>query len=110
MLKRLAALLIPIVILFAACASGSSLPGITQAQKPGSSGGGLAITTPGGGSSKSSGPSITSPNRGKGGSLPTVTNTRAKGRKGDPFAAGPRKVNVKKKKKEKGLFPKGMRR
>jgi len=110
MLKRLCAFLLPVVILFASCATGGSLPGIAQPQKPGKSGGGLAITTPGGGSSKSSGPSITSPNRGKGGSLPTVTSPKGKGRKGDPFAAGPRKVNVKKKKKEKGLFPKGMRR
>ncbi len=102
--------MLSIIILFAACAPGSSLPGITQAQKPGSSGGGLAITTPGGGSSKSSGPAITSPNKGKGGSLPTVTSPKGKRRKGDPFAAAPRKVNVKKKKKEKGLFPKGMRR
>lgn len=99
-----------IVVWLAACSSGSSLPGITQAQKPGSSGGGLPITTPTSGGSKSSGPSITSPNRGKGGSLPTVTATSAKKGKGDPFSAGPRKVNVKKKKKEKGLFPPGMRK
>lgn len=110
MAKQLCALLIPFVFLFAACATGDNLPAIAHAQKPGKSGGGLAITTPGGGSSKSSGPSITSPNKGKGGSLPTVTGTTAKRRKGDPFAAAPRKVNVKKKKKEKGLFPPGMRR
>ena len=110
MAKQLFALFIPLVFLFAACATGGSLPGIAQPQKPGKSGGGLAITTPGSGSSKSSGPSITSPNKGKGGSLPTVTSPKGKRRKNDPFAAAPRKVNVKKKKKEKGLFPKGMRR
>lgn len=110
MVKRVYAVLCSGMLLFAACAAGDGLPGITQAQKPGSSGGGLPITTPSGGSSKSSGPSITSPNRGKGGSLPTVTGTSAKKGKTDPFSAGPRKVNVKKKKREKGLFPPGMRK
>lgn len=98
------------VALLAACASGSSLPGITSAGNKASVTGGPAVSGPAYKGGTGSGPSLTQPNRGKGGSLPSLTSPSAKGGKGDPFAASPHKANLKKKKKEKGLFPKGMRK
>lgn len=112
MLKKLPFVLFAcMVLLLAACATGgSSLPGITAAGNKSSVTGGPAVSGPAYKGGTGAGPSITQPNKGKGGSTPAITSPKVKGRKGDPFNAGPHKVNLKKKKKEKGLFPPGMKR
>lgn len=111
MVKRLPALFLVFVIaLLSACATGSSLPGLTASGNKASVTGGPAVSGPAYKGGTSAGPALTSPSGGKGGRLPALTSPSVKARKGDPFNAGPHKVNVKKKKKESGLFPKGMRR
>ncbi|UPT68209.1 MAG: hypothetical protein M0D57_06035 [Sphingobacteriales bacterium JAD_PAG50586_3] len=111
MVKRLPALfLVLVVALLTACATGSSLPGLTASGNKASVTGGPAVSGPAYKGGTSSGPGLTTPNKGKGGRLPALTSPSTKARKGDPFNAGPRKVNAKKKKKEQGLFPKGMRK
>lgn len=111
MVKRLPALFLVLVIaLLSACATGSSLPGLTASGNKASVTGGPAVSGPAYKGGTSAGPGITSPSGGKGGRLPALTSLTTKARKGDPFNAGPHKVNAKKKKKESGLFPKGMRK
>ena len=111
MVKRLPALFFVLVVaLLSACATGSSLPALTASGNKASVTGGPAVSGPAYKGGTSSGPGLTTPNAGKGGRLPALTNPNTKARKGDPFAAGPHKVNVKKKRKERGLFPKDMRR
>lgn len=111
MVKRLPALcLVFVIALLSACATGSNLPGLTASGNKASVTGGPAVSGPAYKGGTSAGPALTSPSGGKGGRLPALTSPSVKARKGDPFNAGPHKVNVKKKKKENGLFPKGMRR
>lgn len=111
MVKRLPALCFMLVVaLLSACATGSNLPGLTASGNKASVTGGPAVSGPAYKGGTSAGPALTSPSGGKGGRLPALTSPSVKARKGDPFNAGPHKVNVKKKKKENGLFPKGMRR
>ena len=111
MVKRLPALfLVLVVALLSACATGSNLPGITASGNKASVTGGPAVSAPAYKGGTASGPALTTPNKGRGGRLPSLTSPSTRARKGDPFNAGPHKVDVKKKKKEKGLFPKSMRR
>lgn len=111
MVKRLPVLVVfAIMALLSACATGGSMPGITASGNKSSVTGGPAVSGPAYKGGTNSGPALTTPNAGKGGRLPSLTSPNVRARKGDPFNAGPHKVNAKKKKKESGLFPKGMRR